>query len=70
MKGRFPYLAAGLVLGATLGALTALLFTTEKGKELQKQASDSAKNLKNDIADRIDSIKKLIEEKMQAAEKQ
>lgn len=69
MKSRFPYLAAGLVLGATLGALTALLFTTEKGKELQKQASDSAKNLKNDIADRIDSIKKLIEEKMQAAEK-
>ncbi|MBS4062706.1 MAG: YtxH domain-containing protein [Bacteroidetes bacterium] len=69
MKSRFPYLAAGLVLGATLGALTALLFTTEKGKELQKQASDSAKNLKNDIADRIDSIKKLIEEKMQRAEK-
>ncbi|MDO8897282.1 MAG: YtxH domain-containing protein [Bacteroidales bacterium] len=69
MKSRFPYLAAGLVLGATLGALTALLFTTEKGKELQKQASDSAKNLKNDIAERIESLKKLIEEKMHRAEK-
>lgn len=69
MKSRFPYMAAGLVLGAAVGALTALLFTTDKGKEIQKQAADSAKNLKNDLADRIESIKKLIEEKMHFAEK-
>ncbi|PKP51137.1 MAG: hypothetical protein CVT92_13475 [Bacteroidetes bacterium HGW-Bacteroidetes-1] len=69
MKSRFPYLAAGLLLGATVGALTALLFTTEKGKEMQKQAGDVTKQLKNDLADRIDSLKNTIEEKMKSGEK-
>jgi gas vesicle protein len=69
MKSRFPYMAAGLVLGAAVGALTALLFTTDKGKEIQKHAADSAKHLKDDLADRIESIKKLIDEKMRSGEK-
>lgn len=70
----------GAMLGSTLGALTALMFTTKKGHKIQKDLKDKyhefedvvkeyAKSNERKAKKAMDQVTKNIEKKIQRAKK-
>jgi gas vesicle protein len=55
---------AGLIIGAAAGAVAGVLFAPDKGTETRKKISDKTKSLKNDLTEKIDSIRETIEAKL------
>jgi gas vesicle protein len=58
-------LLAGILLGATVGAVVGILFAPDKGSETRKKISDSTNdlgdNLKTKFSEMTDSIKEKFE---------
>ncbi len=54
----------GLWIGAAVGVIVTLLFTTEKGKVIRKKITSSTSDLTEDLPNKIEALKKAIEEKV------
>jgi gas vesicle protein len=46
----------GAVIGGTVGALTTMLFTTKKGKELRKNIADKYHELEENLKETADDL--------------
>lgn len=52
----------GALVGGSVAALTALLFTTKKGKEIQRQIGDAYHELENSIKNTASQAKDKVEQ--------
>lgn len=59
----------GALLGGTVATLTALLFTTKKGKKLQDQIIDTYEEVEGAVKDTFAASKDKVEESVDQAEK-
>lgn len=55
---------AGVIAGAAAGAIAGILFAPDKGSETRKKILSRTVNAREDLAARLESLKKTIEEKL------
>lgn len=52
----------GAVIGGTVAVLTSLLFTTKKGKQIQRQIVEAYEDLEESVCDQLCDVKEKIED--------
>ena len=52
----------GALVGGTIAVLTSLLFTTKKGKQIQRKIADTCEDLEENISDKFSDAKDKVEE--------
>ncbi len=59
----------GVLLGGTLATLSALLFTTKKGKQIQRQIADKYEEVEDSVKNALTDSKEKLEENAEEAGK-
>lgn len=52
----------GALVGGTVATLTSLLFTTKKGKQIQRQIADTYDEVEGSVKDAFSEVKSKVEE--------
>ena len=58
----------GALIGGTVATLTALLFTTKKGKQIQRQIADTYEGIEDSVKESLSDSKEKLEETAHQAE--
>jgi len=66
-KTLFTFLA-GLSAGAIVGTVAGILFAPGKGSETRKKIIDQAGSISDELSQKINELKKIIDEKMSSDE--